>query len=219
MKLAIVVGHSAKEPSFKNYLGETEYDFNRRIASKLKEFLDNNFVCDSKVFLRDGTTIRRLGDYVTEWKPDASIELHCNSYKDKITGNVCEALALRNDFKSIDLCRTFGCLMELDFTFGLRHGDGCKEVTRDDRGYFNLTAIELDIPKILVEPCFTNFHTEEAEALLTQEDRYAKVLAATFVSTFNIQKIHKEDINEDFIKAMRSIRNSCDIFIKKWENK
>jgi len=225
MKLAIIVGHSAKKPNFKNYLGETEYGFNYRIADKLKIHLDKEYKCITKIFYRDGTTLSGVGDEVEDWHADASIELHCNAFKEPLThGKVCEALALKGDEVSIEFAKLFASLMRDYFGFGLRHDNGCKIVKYGERGAYNLAAINLDIPKILVEPCFTNFETDEAVRFHTNEDLYIAVLAESFRLTMGLER-KMQDVPEvpidnqaikDMVYTMEQIRDLCDNFIEKY---
>jgi N-acetylmuramoyl-L-alanine amidase len=193
-KIAIIVGHSPKRPGAKNYLKETEYSFNCRIAEKMKEYLAQAYPEKKvKIFYRpEGyylPSIKQVAEDVGKWKAKVSLELHFNSFKTKAYG--CETLiwadsenveetAKYADALTDELAKKFNLSERSQYEFknGMI-GDGVKALSGKDRGRKNLQYVEEQGVKVamLVEPCYANIEQRESKAIFENEDDYALVLA------------------------------------------
>jgi N-acetylmuramoyl-L-alanine amidase len=183
-RIAIIVGHTKKQPGAKNYLGEHEYDWNTKIAKEMYEYIKNYSTKEVGVFRRDGIGRTGVAEKVADWKADLSIELHFNSFKKKAYG--CEVLVHKN---ARNYQHTFRIADELTdalataFQLKERNEDGVKSITDKDRGAYNLRAlIDRQVKYvILVEPCFANIKTAESAAIMEQPQKYAEVVAEYLV--------------------------------------
>jgi len=186
-KIALIVGHSHESQGAVNYLGETEFSFNSRIAARVEKlFLERDSIVDLKVFFRpDGvvpTAIKKVGKAVGEWGAEASVELHFNSFKTEASG--CEALVLRGGgFVPIetDFLTCFFDKFHKDFGIKRR---GLKIVEKGESGFLNLKAVKDNGVKMafLFEPCFGNFKTKESQAVFENEEKYARFLCDQLIA-------------------------------------
>lgn len=188
-RIAIIVGHTKKSKGAVNYKGESEYDFNKRIAKEIKDYLDNFSKKTTGIFLRDGIGRSGVAQAVAAWNADLSIELHFNSFETMAYG--CEILVwnrsrnftdtvIMADEMTDDLARAFN-LRERN-SFKTEDGiirDGVLILTDKDRGSYNLRAMEDAGVKysMLIEPCFANYKNTESEAIFENEKKYAETIA------------------------------------------
>lgn len=186
-EVAIIVGHRADEKGAVNYLGESEYKFNKRIGQRLIDLLLIRGI-GSVMFYRDsGEPIALIGEDVAEYSPDISIELHFNSFYKRIKDNVTEVLvAEKPSVQTRDLAFIFRGEMAETFGFGSR---GTKTVSKGERGFINFDSIHRansSVTSILVEPLFANFETPEAVKFFANEDKYIQVLIDTITAWYEI---------------------------------
>lgn len=188
-KIAIVVGHTRRSSGAVNFLGESEYDFNKRMAFLMKERIEKTSEKQCEVFFRDNIGRSGVAKAVGKWGADLSLELHFNSFKKKAYG--CEVLVYK-DAKMFDDSAIFADELtdELAKVFALRqrhsvttedgvYREGVKALGSKDRGAFNLKAMEQNkVPyALLIEPCFANFETHESVAIFRNEEKYAFTVA------------------------------------------
>jgi len=186
VKVALIVGHSKTAQGAVNYLGETEFSLNSRIAAMVeKMFSEIDSIVDLKVFFRPGgaygPAVSKVGKAVGEWGAKASLELHFNSFEKKASG--CEALVLmpdqgiaaQSDILEQEFCDGF--LKSFSDQFLIKNR-GVKLLKKGDSGFSNLKACKDNGVEMafLFEPCFGNFKTKESQAVFENEEKYAKFL-------------------------------------------
>lgn len=192
-KVAIIVGHSPKKPGAKNYLGETEYSFNERIAKKLHLRLSD---CDvqSKIFLRKDRMFvdarDELSRHVINYHPYVSIELHFNSFKEEIKG--AEVLM------HVGNNRILGDRFLTNFERLHLTNRGVKLVYAGDRGYKNLKFISAAVSNTyIIEPCFANFRNDESKNIIEDEHIYVTLLADTLLGFYEDIEKHVEEKKDE----------------------
>ena len=183
VKVALIVGHSKTAQGAVNYLGETEFSLNSRIAAMVeKMFSEIDSIVDLKVFFRPGgaygPAVSKVGKAVGEWGAKASLELHFNSFEKKASG--CEILIISQDDGDED-CDEFLCAKDFLGCFSdqfLIKNRGVKLLKKGDAGFSNLKACKDNGVKMafLFEPCFGNFKTKESQAVFEDEEKYAQFL-------------------------------------------
>ena len=196
-KLAIIVGHTQRSQGATNYLGESEYTFNSRIAKMMTEYIYGKYDIKNirvKVFYRDVIGRSGVAALVKDWRADLSMELHFNSFKKKAYG--CEILTLAHDTDSIEVADKITDEIAEKFCLRERHDDGVKELSDGDRGYYNLKLLESLPLVMLIEPCFANMKTAESIAIFEDERKYAIVLADQLVTTLIG---HKPEVSEPVV--------------------
>lgn len=177
--IALVVGHNKKSQGALNYLKETEYVFNKRIANKVQQKLAINGI-------KCAIIERPVGGYSYESKKVAemcaqlgiefSVHMHFNSASSKARG--CEVLVAQTasdlDERYADY---FTDQLNKKYGFKERYEDGIKRVYKGHRGYGMLAAVRAvgTIP-VLIEPTFANHRHRESIIIFEQEDKYVDVL-------------------------------------------
>lgn len=188
--IAIVPGHTLLNQGAINYLGETEYVFNSRIAIKLQHKLWRERI-HNLVIKRDEGNYRKNGhsyqDQIREVANDCkescatySLHLHFNSFAEKAYG--CEILLpTDNDEELISLAESIADgISELNIK--KRGKDGIKFLSEIDRGYPMLKAVcDVGTKALLIEPAFANFRHKESIAIFENEDRYVDILVECLV--------------------------------------
>jgi len=185
VKVALIVGHTAKKKGARAYTGVLEYDFNKRVAHQVKDRLDKTGKYVTQVFERpEGGyhwAVKQVAKNVAEFGADFSLELHFNSFERVAYG--CEVLVtndskhfhenvrladlltdmLANDFS----LRQRGTVKYTDLDGSIEYGDGVKVLPYGKRGYHNLAYLHDAGVKhcLLVEPCFANLKSPESRAI------------------------------------------------------
>lgn len=189
-KLGLIVGHSAKSQGAKNYLGESEYTFNARIATRVAEISNKQYqsLLEVKVFNRFGGPYQDLCPDIRLYKPDVTLELHFNAAISRAYG--VEILVYADGPKSHENAIIGDIITDLfSEEYGVRERhtirlggdskslDGVKYMS-EGRGVYNLkTMHECNVPlALLFEPVFGNFETNESKAVFENEDRYVAFL-------------------------------------------
>lgn len=194
-KISIIVGHSREAKGAVNYLGEIEFDFNSRIASKVESKISQFYsdICEIRVFKRNNEPFETIIPKIKEYMPDFSMELHFNSFSQRAYG--CEMLIYRdsgNMFKNIELADDITDRLSKHYNFKERHTykisdgdvvDGVKVLSSNGRGVRNLKGLHnigIDYVMIL-EPVFANFETSDSRAIFENEDKYVDVLVESII--------------------------------------
>jgi N-acetylmuramoyl-L-alanine amidase len=185
-KIALIVGHSNTAQGAVNYLGETEFSFNLRIAAMVeKMFSERESNVDLKLFFRPGgaaaPATAKVGKAVGEWGAKASLELHFNSFDQPAFG--CEALVVLESGEILveaNFLKAMLNFFESEFKIKQR---GIKVVKKGDSGFLNLKSCKENGVKMafLFEPCFGNFKTKESQAVFENEKKYAQFLCDQIV--------------------------------------
>jgi N-acetylmuramoyl-L-alanine amidase len=193
-KIAIIVGHTAKSQGAVNYLGESEFNFNSRVAKKMKEHINKKYPKKNiKIFFREegnySAAVSKVGKDVGKFGASISMELHFNSFKQVAYG--CEILVWEGakDFKkTVKISDEITDKMSLKFKLKQRHkhnfpgitvGDGVKILATGDRGALNIKTCNDNgvTHAMLIEPCFANIESAESKSIFENEDKYVEFLA------------------------------------------
>lgn len=156
--IVLVVGHTSSRKGARNFKGESEYFFNKRIALKVSEKLDHKIT----VLYKDKFSLYEKN--LKELKPYLAIELHFNSFDGHAQG--CEALSVETSPEAIAF------LYLLSKKFKLRNR-GVKTLQETSRGYGNLMVLRRHCTKsFILEPCF-----QKETKIFNNEDKYALLIA------------------------------------------
>lgn len=187
MKIAILVGHNPQNQGAYNYLDESEFMFNRRIAKKLGHKLYEMKI-RHRIFFRSQSNniaaeLTATAGNILSWERAPNIillELHFNSAKSRYAKG-CEVLALENDLSSILLADLLTDNISKVLKIKERHTNGVKIIREKNLGYKNLAIMHENgiTTKVIVEPCFAGWRNEESKQVFENEDVYVTVLAQT----------------------------------------
>lgn len=179
--IALVVGHNENNQGAVNYLGESEYIFNKRIGRKVQIQL-------AKKGIKNFLFTRPVGSYSKQCKNIAkdivdcgavlSVHLHFNSSEQKARG--LEVLCLPSILEEDkEVAEMFAGVLSNMLDIKKRHQSGVVELLDNHRGKSMLELIRdtsQAIP-ILVEPCFANYRNPDSTTIFEREDDYAYVLS------------------------------------------
>jgi len=181
-RFALVVGHNEKSQGAVNYLGESEWVFNKRIARKVQEIMTSWGYTTAIIYrpagTRHSTQVNYVGEKASELGVQLAFCLHFNSYSKVAYG--CEVL-VTEDAQAEVISIADVITDELNERLGLveRHEDGVNFIHSGHNGYQMLHELgSRGIMACLLEPCFANFRTKESEAIFENEDTYANIIAS-----------------------------------------
>lgn len=189
VRVVIIVGHTSEKGGANNYLGESEFNFNSRIAAQVRDIVNKKY----KSFVEVVVLERHSGGFsilepeLRLFRPDCSIELHFNSFSKKAYG--CEILAYKDALHAEDTIRLADRITDrMQAVYGFRErniyqldddsvADGVK-VLSEGRGVKNLKIVHnCGIPVAMIfEPVFGNFETSESKAFFENEQTYVDFL-------------------------------------------
>lgn len=191
-RVALIVGHTAKAQGATNYLGESEYRFNTRIANAVKRHVD---IMQSDLHLEvwyrdDGWAAVQAK--AEEFKPSMTVELHFNAADGIAYGT--EILVYKGASRFEDIVRIADEMTDrLADMFSLkeRHtfkldddsmADGVK-VMSSGRGVGNLKYMhQAGVPIVmLIEPVFGDKKQKESEKFFLHEELYVQFLVDSFL--------------------------------------
>jgi len=179
--IGLVIGHNENAQGATNYLGESEWTFNKRIAHKLHISLADEGI-QSAILFRPNS-----GGYTHECNYTAkelvrlgckmSLHLHFNSAGPTARG--CEVLVLDTPEQEDNvLADSISDILNEEYGIKERHDDGILVINRSHNGYGMLhAAYSNGILPALVEPCFADHATSESVVIFEQEDLYVDALA------------------------------------------
>lgn len=164
MKFAIVVGHSSEAMgAFSPHLKKHEYEVWKDFATDLWRHAKEQGL-DPQIFLRDGRTIKKVGEEVSKFG-GVAIELHFNSYSDIHTRGAetlydvdpsgaksFAGFVHKEVLKALTETNPLANDVNEKNPFKKPKDRGLKLVTAGDRGYMNLQSVKL--PSCLIEPFF-----------------------------------------------------------------
>ena len=186
--IGIVVGHNERAQGADNYLGESEWVFNSRIAKKLHAKLTEVGIASVVIFRpkRGGyshevsSVIRQLLDLGCKF----SIHLHFNSAGKGAMGVETLVADTRSTYDNA-WGKVFSDILNETYDFIERGKDGVKTLSRKHRGATMLYAAKkVGITGVLPEPCFGDYRTKESALIFEQEDKYVDVLRDAVVRTW-----------------------------------
>lgn len=185
MKVALVVGHNKNSMGAKNYLGEYEYQFNHRIAKKVRlKMLDkgNDVAIIKRTPSNYNTEIEQIKYDLSRIGAKVSLHLHFNSYSGKAKG--CEALVCAGHGE--DIADKFTDILNERFGFKERGMDGVKRLEHGHRGYKMCLALNITgITSVILEPTFANFRNNESKIIFESEDKYVDVICE-LINSFKV---------------------------------
>lgn len=173
MKLAIVIGHSAKSQGAVLYNGMTEWSFHQELIHNHLQGMLPGVVSEFQVFWRSSdmhyeAAIRDLTTRVNNWNAEFVIELHVNAYDGITVVKGCEYLHRKTDYKGFALGeiwqRKVSNLLKIQ-----------KRAPRaEGRGLYNIEKYMC--PAVLLEPCFGDVEHRESRAVIGDPAKYAQIL-------------------------------------------
>lgn len=172
--VGLVIGHNKVSQGARNYLGESEYSFYKRIAKQVQ--LKATDIGVGTVILErpSGVDYQRQCEAVRHnaimAQVSHTIHLHFNSASVRATG--CEVLIddtpMNQDYKIADY---FTDQLNEKFGFRERGDDGVKTVKSGHAGHGMLSTMSgAGITSVLIEPCFAHYRNKES-ALIFENDR------------------------------------------------
>ncbi len=167
MKVAIVVGHSSKDPgSINTKFDVTEFE----IAKQVAECVYQDSPIPAELVFRD--TYRELPGKINALYPDFIISMHCNAFNGSANGT--EVLYYHKSRKSKKLAR----ILQKNLVNALELPDrGIKAKSRTDRGGYLLKYT--NAPCVIAEPFFIDNNKDLQRALERQDrlvDAYVKTI-------------------------------------------
>ena len=183
VKVALVVGHNSEDQGAINYIGESEYLYNSRIARLVQDRLARKDIGAAIVKRKPGVgydaQVRSVKKQIQKLNPVIGICLHFNSYKKKAYG--CEVLVThgsRPGHANWDLADAITDGLNERLGLVERHQDGVKPIKANHGGSGMLTMLEDNlVTAVLVEPVFANLETRESKIFFEREDLYVEILA------------------------------------------
>lgn len=182
MNVGIIIGHDQKAKGAVTYNGISEYDFNSYVADCIYKL--HVFKFQNKISKIQNLKVinRNLGwsDVEKQLRGcDLSLELHLNSFEKVANGT--ETLYIENDLVSYDFAKNLSFNISIRLGTNIRGKSGTLGIKEGGRGFNNLNTAKKAGVKIaaLVEPCFVNYQTKEAEYLINNPLEYASILYAT----------------------------------------
>ena len=170
---ALVVGHNSKDKGAINFLGEYEYDFNLRIAKKVRELINIPVVLRPPI-KSYSKQVRAVADACLKLNVKHTIHLHFNSFNKRSQG--VEVL-IRNTDNYIDNEIAEFFVSEINKHFGIQ-SRGVKEISSGHSGYKMLDTISaVGILSMIVEPVFGD--SKSSKDFFMIEDKYVNILCET----------------------------------------
>lgn len=179
--IGLVVGHNERRQGANNYLGESEWIFNSRIAKKVQARL-NELNIRSVIVYRPKT-----GGYKHECSSVAeelkgklathAVMLHFNAAGVRAARGVEVLVAKTHTKEDDEFADLFSDILNEEYGFRERGNDGVKTINSSHNGSGMLYKVSgKGIVCALVEPCFADYRTEESKLIFEQEDKYVLVL-------------------------------------------
>jgi len=180
--IALVVGHSAHSMGAQNYIGEYEYQFNSRIATKVKLKLDR--LKQMRVQLVVVYKVNGKLFFLEKRKFFLAIEMHFNSFGQNVHGTetFISSHARFQDLFSGPIYEFHSRMIKLLDT----KDRGLRMLKSDERGHANL--LEYDgIAKhaCIFEPCFQS-NIPGNRKIFEDEDRYVNAIVDTLLGIGNL---------------------------------
>ena len=183
--IGLVVGHNSRHRGAVNYLGESEYDFNSRIALKLQVRLKDMGINAAVIYRppRGGYDheVKSVMDQLEALGITTSIHLHFNSAEDGVDAVGAEILILEgaNIPSSLVVNLSEVMLNDLDLRMGIT-SRGIKGIHQGHNGSGMLhEAMTRDMRAMIVEPTFAHYRHTESIQVFENEDLYVETLAGS----------------------------------------
>jgi hypothetical protein len=187
----IIVGHNHSAQGASNYLKESEYSFNKRVAGKLQNYLADRKV-PAYIILRPsgsyGKQVRSVVSQVKKIKKDKDIKkafallLHFNWASREIG---CEFLVKKNDpTNAHGLADNLSDSLNEKLGIRERHDDGVYPVGSKHNGAGMIYALDdIEVYGTIAEPCAGNIRSKTSASIFEHEDRYVSILGDAVIKT------------------------------------
>lgn len=184
--VAIIIGHNSRKQGAVNYLGETEFSFNTKVAKELQ--LNLSYYGVGSIIIQRPSRggyhheVNYVANTIYKYNCDYSIELHFNSASVNAKG----AEILFTDGKNRGLQADVILQRMLDH-LRMRYNinltsRGSKLVQYGHSGELMIKKIEeVGCKAFLIEPCFGNWQHSEAEGIFYNLEKYAEALCEGIV--------------------------------------
>lgn len=167
-KIAIIVGHCAKEPGATSKTVGSEYPYNKGIASTLMDIAD---VFEYDNFAKGYSQTIKQDMYPKTKEYDLVLELHFNSFSNAMAQGV-EALYFHGNLKAKAIANQFCLLMNAEFGSTIRGAKALKDASQ--RGY---ACVAYQRPTTLIlEPFFCTASESIQFSTIEGKERYSRVL-------------------------------------------
>ena len=183
-RICLVVGHNAGAKGAVNYLNESEWDFNKRIAEMLQtELIKKGYHCNilfRPVGVSYNSQCKSVARQAKEINSDITICMHFNSYNSKVQG--CEVLILdtKSDLDNLVADKITDCLNEV-YAFNERHDDGVFVISSSHAGYGMLNELrKVGACAVLIEPMFAD--NKNSSVIFEDEQKYVQTLLNSITS-------------------------------------
>ena len=194
--VSLIVGHNALNQGAKNYLGESEYVFNLRVAKKVAYKLsEDHNICTAIIKRPPNKSYTRQVDDVRQQLKEIecyfAIELHFNAAVPEARG--CEVLLIdRDSFLVTHIALEFARLVNKKLGIPIRHQTGVKVIGEGHNGYGMMRGLKDDnILSMIVEPAFAS-NRHDAKALFENEDKYVDILVKCICKVVIAKKENKQ---------------------------
>jgi N-acetylmuramoyl-L-alanine amidase len=177
--IALIVGHNAKAQGAVNYLGESEYVFNSRVAEKVALKVADKGVRVTILKRPAGVGYNaQIASIVKQAKMldvRYALSLHFNYATPTAKG----VEVLIKDTREPDdnlIAQHFSNLINTEFGFNKRHSGGVKTIYKGHDGYVELLEMyKVGILDMILEPVFAS-NRNEAKVFFENEDKYVDIL-------------------------------------------
>lgn len=184
-KVAIVIGHRPKAPgAYSHFLGETEYQFNSKVANLLTDIADVYERPDIP-FVSEGFIISQLVKEINKKSYDMVISLHFNSFHNEQAHGATALYYLTNKFGKA-IAKEFVQMISDDF--GISKRELIPVTSKKDRGGTLICGVKS--PCILVEPFFGSNEFDACQ-FKDQEAKYAQILRS-LIKVIPLLKPHNQ---------------------------
>ena len=176
-KIALVIGHNQRQQGATNYIGETEYVFNSRMATKVKLLMWDMGRELHTIYRPDGSYTEQVKAVVrkaSDLELDMTFHLHFNSSRALAKG--AEILTFEDN--GVCVADSISDGLNEEFGFKERADDGVRRLYEGHRGFMMLHELsKKGIMGFIVEPTFANYRHKESKIIFEAEDLYCGFLA------------------------------------------
>ena len=154
MKVALVVGHSPKDPGAVNEYKElTEFAFNKDLAKRIEQNWEDYSLTDELYIMYRETNYKDLPEQINATSPDLVVSLHANAFNGDASG--CEMLYYHKSERS----KTIASLFQTKILGVLKNKNrGIVPRSSEDRGGYLLRFT--NAPCVICEPFFLDNNSE-----------------------------------------------------------
>lgn len=179
---AFIIGHNEWDQGVRNFLGESEWSFNSRVAKRACEILAEDYGKSAYILFRpSGSYTAQVNHVVREarrLKVNKALSLHFNAFSNP-TVQGTEALIVSTPTPKDDLmAKILTDMLAQEYGVSQRGTQGVKTIPSGHGGYGMLRGLSrAGITATLIEPVFATHDTPETRDFFNREYKYAKLLA------------------------------------------